>query len=163
MSSNSHLAEAVQRSLSEWKPAGGGYQTFSQPFPDAGWNLTVTFDRAEGLGGSVWALTLDRTGAAPGSLTLKAWADRVANQVSGMLERLKVYEIDTANGIALLRSDGPQARGTVRSYYEVTLEGLSKATLLRFQGDTTPGTKREQVAFALTYESIGQVVEGMTA
>src|SRR4051812_33909451 len=136
---SSNLAEAVQRSLSEWKPTGGSYQTLSQSFPDAGWNLTVTFNRVEGLGGSVWELTLDRTGAAPEGLTLKVWADRVANQVSGMLERLRVHEIDTANGIALLRSDGPQVRGTARSYYEVTLNDVTKATLRRFQGDTTPG------------------------
>jgi len=149
----SSLAEAVQRSLSEWKPEGGGRQTFSGPLADAGWNLAVTFDRVEGLGGSVWELALDRTGAAPEGLALKSWADRVANQVSGMLERLKVHEIDSANGVALLRSDGPQVRGTARSYYEVTLNDVSKATLRRFQGDMTPGTKREQVAFALTYES----------
>jgi hypothetical protein len=159
----SNLAEAVQRSLSEWKPAGDGRHTLAQAYPDAGWNLAATFEKVESVGGSVWELALDRTGAVPASLTLKAWAERVANQVSGMLERLKVYEIDDANGVALLRSDGPQARGTIRSYYEVALNGVSNATLRRFHADTTPGTKREQVAFALTYESIGQVVEGLTA
>ena len=61
----------------------------------------------------------------------------------------------------MLRSDGPQVRGTARSYYELTLAGTTTATLRRYQSDTTPGSKRQQIAFALTYETLGQVVKAI--
>lgn len=157
----SSLAEAVQQSLSEWKPTGGGRHTLAQAYPDAGWALTATFEKAEALGGSAWELALDRTGDVPQGFTLNMWAEGVAERVSGLLETLKVHEIDELEGVALLRSEGPQVRGSNRNYYEVTLEGVAQATLQRFRGDTTPGSRRERIAFALTYESIGQVVAGI--
>jgi len=155
------LAEQVQRSLSEWKPTGGGRRVFATAYPEAGWNFTATFEKAETVGGSAWESALQRIGDTPAALTLKSWAERSANRVSGLLESLKLYEIDDANGTALLRSDGPQARGTARSYYELTLTGTTAASLKRYQADTTPGSKRQQIAFALTYDSLGQVVEAI--
>jgi hypothetical protein len=154
------LAEPVQQSLSEWKP-GDGRHTFSAAFPDAGWNLAATFDKAESLGGAAWEIALQRTGEAPEGCTLKGWAERTANQMSGLLESLRVYEVDSSEGIALLRSDGPQARGSARAYYELVLNGTSTATLKRFQSDIAPGSKRQQVPFAITYEALGQVVEAI--
>jgi len=44
----------------------------------------------------------------------------------------------------------------------LTLAGTSTATLRRYQADATPGSKRQQVAFALTYETLAQVVEAIT-
>jgi hypothetical protein len=154
------LAELVQQSLSEWKP-GEGRQTLAAAFPDAGWNLTATFDKAESLGGAAWEIALQRIGEAPEGFALKSWAERTANQMSGLLEALKVYEVDNGEGFALLRSDGPQARGTVRSYYELILGSTSTATLRRYQSETTPGSKRKQVSFAVTYEAVGQVADAI--
>jgi len=154
------LADQVRQSLSDWKPASGDAVTFGQAFPDAGWQLSIAFEKSESLGGSVQRLELDRTADAPAGLTLNAWAESVANRVSGLLEKLKVHEIDDLEGVAMLRSEGPQVRGTARNYYEVELTGTEKATVERYRGDTTPGSRRERIPFALTYEGIGQVVEG---
>lgn len=156
------LAEQVQQSLSGWKP-GDGRQTLAAAHPESGWNFSATFEKAESLGGAAWELALQRTGEAPEGFTLKEWAVRTANKVSGLLESLKVYEVDTGEGTALLRSDGPQARGTARAYYELVLNGSSTAILRRFQSDTTPGSKRQQVPFAITYEALGQVVEAIVS
>lgn len=145
------LAEQVQKNLSAGEtrvelPGGAG-------------RLAASFEKAESLGGSLRELSLERAG--PDGATMREWADKVAANTGGLLERLKVYEIDEPRNHALLRSETPQARETARNYYEVALEGTTSATLRRFRGDTTPGKGREQVPFALTYETIGQVVEGL--
>jgi hypothetical protein len=153
------LAETIQKSLSEYRPAGAGRQTFAQNLPE--WTLTASFDKIETLGGLVWEMELDRTGEAAKGTTLRTWAERSAERVSGLLESLKVYEIDEAHGFAILRSDEPTARGTARTYTEVILKDTAKATVRRYQADTTPGSKRSQIPFAITHESLAKLVEDL--
>ena len=42
-------------------------------------------------------------------------------------------------------------------YYEVHLRGLTHATVRRFQANRAAGTRREQVAFALTHEVLAKL------
>lgn len=153
------LAETLQGKLAEWHPAGEGRHSWSETFPEAGWAVGLAADRADTLGCLVWELTLARTVAAPDGLTLKGWADGIAARVSGLMEDLKVLEVDDLRQEALLRSDGPTAKGDDRLYYEVHLRGLTHATVRRYKGSRTAGTRREQVAFALTHEVLAKLVE----
>ena len=107
----------------------------------------------------MWELILTRTSEVPAGLTLKGWADGIAARVSGLMEDLKVLEVDDVRQEALLRSDGPTAKGDDRLYYEVHLRGLTHATVRRYKGSRTAGTRREQVAFALTHEVLAKLVE----
>ena len=150
------LVELLLPKLSEWRPAGGGRHTWSESFADAGWAVHVAADKADSLSCLVWELSLTRTGPAPAGATLASWSADVARRVGGLLEDLKVYEIDATRDEAVLRSDAPTARGEKLAYYEVKLHGLNRAVVSRYTATkATPG--REQVAFALTHEVLADL------
>lgn len=151
------LAETLQPKLSEWRPAGDGRHSWAEAFPAHGWSVRLAADRADSVGCLVWELTLLRTAEPPAGLTLAAWAAGIAARAGGLMEDLKVIEVDTTRDEALVRSDEPTARGDDRLYYEVHLTGLTRATVRRFKGNRTAG-RREQVAFALTHEVLAKLV-----
>jgi hypothetical protein len=150
------LAEMLLPKLSDWRPAGNGRHSWSESFADAGWSVRVTADKADSQSCQVWELSLDRTGDAPEGLTLKAWAAAVASRVGGLMEDLKVLEIDETRGEAVLRSESPAKKGEAVAYYEVKLSGVSSAVVRRFQAVRGAGG-RAQVAFALTHEVIARL------
>jgi hypothetical protein len=150
------LAEKLQPRLSEWQPAGVGRHSWSTDLD--GWNLHLAADRADSLSCLVWELTLTRTGSAPAGLNLKDWADGIVSRVGGLMEDLKVYEIDPVANEAVLRSDTPMTRGAKIAFYEIKLHGVARAVVRRVAADKSkPG--REQVAFALTHEVLSHLVE----
>ena len=88
------LAEVLRESLSNWRAAGDGRHTLTKLLPDHGWAVHLDAERVDTVGALVWELTLGRTTHAPDGLTLKAWADGVAVRATGLLEPLKVLEVD---------------------------------------------------------------------
>ena len=154
------LAETLQQRLSGWTPSGTGRHTWSTPFE--GWTVHIAADRNDSLSTLVWDLVLERNGPGPEGMTLKSWASDIAGRVSGLLEDLKVIEIDSTRDEAILRSDEPSRRGDMLGFYELRLTGLDRALLRRFKADTAAKTKREQVPFAVTHEVLGQVAEDIT-
>ena len=142
-------AEALPPKLSALPP---GPQTL-----DAGNGATVTVDaeRSDSIANVYRSVTV--AGAKPESVG--AWADGVAGRVRGLLEGLKVIEVDSTRDAAVLRSAPPAASGGVRKYYEVQLDGTGTATVRRYQADRDAGTPRESVGFALTHEVAGRLVE----
>src|SRR5437762_6837737 len=145
------LAERLLPKLSEWRPAGAGRHSWSETDAEAGWTVRVAADRADSLSCLVWELSLSRSGDAPAGLALAKWADAIVARVGGLLEDLKVYEVDNTRNQAILRSDVPSARGDALGYYEIQLYGLSRAVVRRFTKSKSGG-HRSQVAFALTHE-----------
>ena len=150
------LTESLLPKLSEWRPAGDGRHSLAVAIPEAGWTANLTADRADSLSCLVWELALARTGNAPAGLTLRAWAEGVAQRATGLLEPLKLLEVDDARGEALLRSDSPAKKGESVAYYEVRLFGTDRATVHRFTA-TRAESGREQVAFALTHEVLAKL------
>jgi hypothetical protein len=118
--------------------------------------VNLTADRADTLSCLVWELTLARTGAAPEGLTLRGWAEGVAKRATGLLEPLRLLEVDEGRGEAVLRSDAPAKKGAGVAYYEVRLFGLTRAEVRRFAADRTQ-SGREQIAFALTHEVLAKL------
>ena len=151
------LAETLQARLASWKPSGEGRHSWSETFPDAGWTVHLAADHNDVVGSLVWELTLSRTADVPAGLTLKAWAGQIADRVSGLMEDLKLIEVDDARQEAVLRSDAPTRKGDVAVYYEVRLYGLARAVVRRYQADTAAGTRREQVSFPLTHEVLAKL------
>lgn len=148
------LAEKLLPRLGEWRPAGPGRHTLADTA--GGWAVHLAADKADSLSCLVWELTLTRAGDAPAGLSVKDWAAGVADRVTGLLEPLKLYEVDTTRDEAVLRSETPSARGGRLGYYEVHLFGAAKAVVRRFAADkAVPG--REQVAFALTHEVLAKL------
>ena len=150
------LPEKLLPKLSEWRPAGAGRHSLSAVAPDSGWTVQLTADKADTLSCLVWELALTRTAEAPAGLTLKTWAEGVAARATGLLEPLKLLEVDDTRGVALLRSTAPAKKGEAVAYYEVRLSGLDRAEVRRFTATRTAGG-REQIAFALTHEVLAKL------
>jgi hypothetical protein len=149
--------------LAKWRP-GKGRQTLNVPDEGAGWTVSLAADRADELGCLVWEMTVRRSAPLSGgdAAALRAWSDRAARRARGLLEMLKVVEVDAERDEALLRSDSPAARGEDRFYYEIHLKGTGVAVVRRYRGSLTPG-KREQVAFALTHEALARLAADLSA
>jgi hypothetical protein len=160
-----NLDEALLQKLADWRPnPDGGRQTLHVPDQGAGWALTLTVDRADQLGCLVWELDARRTTPpAEADSALAAWADRVAARVTGLLEPLKVVEVDLPRRLAMLRSATPVQRGDHVFYYEVMLATAGTASLRRYQARPQGNGRRDQVAFALTHEALAKVAADVTA
>jgi hypothetical protein len=155
------LVETIQQKLAEKAPHAGRHE-LSLAAPEAGCSLSLTLDRQDELGCLVWELTLLRTGEAPPKETLSSWAERVGRQTTGLLEQLKVLEIDEQRKEALLRSTTPSKRKDKSTYYEVLLSGTRTARFRRFQANADGSGKREQVAFALTNDGLAKLADDLT-
>ena len=150
------LAENLLPKLSDWKPAGSGRHSWVAAAPEAGWTVQLTADKADSLSCLAWELSLTRTGEAPEGLTLRGWAEDVAKRATGLLEPLRLLEVDDTRGEVILRSDSPAKMGERLAYYEVKLTGTDRATVRRFNASRTE-RGREQVAFALTHEVLAKL------
>jgi len=152
----------VLERLADWRPAAGRQQLL---IPDAGtgWAVTLIADRCDELGCLLWDMSLRRTQPAPANANLHTWADRVAARATGLLEALKVVEIDATRQEALLRSAEPSIRGERRWYYEVLLKNTSEVEFRRFQSQLTTSEPRSQIAFAVTHEALAKLAGDLTA
>jgi len=132
--------------------------------PDAGtgWTVSVTADRSDELGCLVWESVAQRS-AGRKDEPLQAWANRTADRVTGLLEPLAVVEVDVQRDEAVLRSDVPARRGDDLFYYEVVLKGAGEAAVRRYHSSHQPATRREQIPFALTHESLAKLQGDLTA
>jgi hypothetical protein len=153
-----NLDETVRQKVSEWQPPT---ERQALGISAANWTIHLTADRKDELGCLIWELALCRK-TAQGGLELRTWADRIAEHVTGLLEPLKVIEIDALRNEGLLRSEDPQNRSDKLFYYELLLKGTTSACMRRYQG-ARDGSKREQVAFALTHEALAKLVGDLTA
>jgi len=157
------LAETVLQKVADWRPAGDKRQALLIPDGGSGWAIEVQADRSDELGCRVWELTLRRNRKTEVvSEALQAWADRTARQVTGLLEALRVVEVDPLRNEALLRSATPSRRGEMVSYFEVLLRGTKSATVRRFRAYQEPGHRREQITFPVTHESLAKLVTDLT-
>jgi hypothetical protein len=158
------LSATLLEKLAEWRP-GRGRQTLNVPDEGAGWAVSVTADRADELGCLVWELAVRRSAPLAGgdAAALRAWGDRIAARARGLLETLKVVEVDAERDEAILRSDAPSAKGDDRFYYEVHLKGTGSAAVRRYHGSLAGNGKREQIAFALTHEALARLAADLAA
>jgi hypothetical protein len=156
------LDETVLRKLASWRPARGSRQTLALPDEGSGWAVSLVVDRHDELSAAFWEVTLQRVAPVRNPITLESWAKEIPQRVTGLLESLKVLEIDAARNEALLRSDEPTQRGTDLFYYEVLLKGTQTARIRRYQG-SPGGGHREQVSFLLTHEALAKLARDITA
>jgi hypothetical protein len=145
------LDETLLQRLAEWRPTGEERSVLTIPDQGTGWTATLTADRCDDLGCRLWEVQLRRTREAGPGVTLLSWANRVAEEVTGLLEPLRVVEIDTQRNEAQLRSDEPTQRRDKLFYYEVLLRGTREAVLRRYNMAAS-SSRREQVTFTLTHE-----------
>ncbi len=145
------LEKTLRQQLSE--PGPGGFHVHAD-----GWNITLASEKTDSLSCALKELTLDR--ATPIKEEVGAWAQRVAANATGLMEPLRVIEVDASVGKALLRSDAPTVRDGKSLYYELLLTRTERTTanLHRYAGDRVGGEKREAVPFVLTHDAIIKLV-----
>jgi hypothetical protein len=141
------LENTLRQQLNSTEPGGIHFQ-------DAGWDVTLALDKRDSLSCSIKELTLTR---AEPCADVRAWATRLADRVTGLLEPLRVLEVDARLQKAILRSDVPSQRDGKACYYELTLTPTA-ASLKRFAGDRVNGEPRQVIAFVLTHDAIVKVV-----
>jgi hypothetical protein len=152
------LANTVRQKLSE-TPAADSRHEFTVAGEAGDWSLYLTAERRDAWTTVVWEMSLRR---AVGGGGVAAWAQRIAQETSGLLECLRVIEVDDPHNQALVRSDPPTERAGKIFYYEVVLEGTSSALVRRFEGTHEAGT-RAQVPFVLTNEVLAKWVGDLAA
>jgi hypothetical protein len=157
------VSEILLQKLAEWRPAAG--RAFLSATDEAsGWSVTVTADERTSIGCQVWELQVQRAKKPEGAvLDLQSWADQIARRATGLLENLRVVEVDVLRNQAQLRSDEPAQRGGDVFYYELLLTGTEDALLRRYHAGCDGQARRQQVAFAITHEALAKLVSEITA
>src|SRR5579871_3436452 len=97
------LENMLRKKLADPPPPDGSAPTLAHQ----GWNVQVRPAASDGLGCALWELTLQRDRPAAGDV--RAWAERVSRKVTGLLEPLRLLEVDAGRQVAVLRSATPKA------------------------------------------------------
>ena len=153
------LEETLLQKLAEWR-FDNGRQTLTVAHPETGWTATVAADCGDRVGCRVWELNQTRPESAL-SDDLKTRAERLAGRATGLMEPLRLIEVDAQGDTALLRSAAPQKRGDDLFYYEVLLRNAG-AGVRRYQASTKSGT-RQQIVFPLTHEALAKLGADLTS
>ena len=152
------LENMLRKKLAEAPVAGSA----GAVLPYDGWNVILRPDAQDTLSCSLWDVIMERPAWGRDG-DPRAWAEQICRKATGLLEPLKLVEIDAGKRIALLRSAEPTPRDPGLEYHEVELHGTNRATVRRFRGFQEAGRKREQIPFTVTYEALAQLVRGITA
>jgi hypothetical protein len=153
------LDALLQEKLANWRP-NNDRGTLDVGDAAGGWSAAVTAECVDVVGCRLWELALRRTAETP-AVELKARAEQVCRRVTGLLEPLRLVEVDGLRNTALLRSEQPGQLGDERFYYEVLLEGNGGATVRRYQTPRSGEPRRRQVAFTLTHEALAKLVRDL--
>jgi len=127
-----------------------------------GYSAAVAVECVDTVGCRLWELSLRPTDATA-IVELKAHAEQLCQRVTGLLEPLRLVEVDTLRNTALLRSEQPGQLGEDRFYYEVLLHGDRSSEVRRYRAPQGDQPRRQQVAFTLTHEALAKLVRDLTA
>jgi len=157
-----NLAETLLPKLADWRPAGEGRHAVSIGLPEHGWAVGLTADRADSVGCRLTQLEATRTVPVPEDAeALEAHARKAAGRVTGLLEPLRLVEVDRPRNVALLRSEAPAAKGEAVQYYEVQFVGRNSVSVQRFKANKAGPAGREAIPFALTHEALAKLVDDL--
>lgn len=120
----------------------------------------VAVECVDVIGCRMWELSL-RPAAATRATELKTRAEQLCQRITGIMEPLRLVEIDTLGNVALLRSEQPGLVGEDRFYYEVHLHGDGGSVVRRYRTPQADQPRRQQVAFTLTHEALAKLVRDL--
>jgi hypothetical protein len=151
------LERTLLEKLAKWR-FPSGRQTLDAD--EAGVKVRATADCADEVGCRLWDVSLTRPAPAE---PLEDRARRLASRATGLLEPLRLLELDAVRQVALLRSDRPARRDEQLDYYEVQLGGDGSANVRRFRASPQGGEKRQQIHFTLTHEALAKLAGDLDA
>jgi hypothetical protein len=154
------LAETLLQKLAKWRP-DSDRQTLDVTHPESGWTASLQAGAVEALSCRLWELTVKPSQVAS-QADLATRAQQLADRVTGLLEPLRVVEVDAVQSLAQLRSQQPGHWGDGMFYYEVLLHADGTTQLRRYQAPGKDQSRRQQVAFALTHEALAKLVTDLT-
>jgi hypothetical protein len=149
---------AILEKLAEWRPQND--RDTLQITAD-GWSAAIIAECVDVVGSRLWELSLRPTPVAT-AVDLQTRAEQICARATGLLEPLRVVEVDAPNNTALLRSERPGQVGDERFYYELLLSGDGGSVLRRYQAPQENQPRRQQVPFTLTHEALGKLVGDLT-
>lgn len=150
------LENLLLQNLDKWRPQGRS--TLSFDHAESGWRATLDADRVDTIGIQLHTLQLSRVQPLPAGPSLREQAEAIARRVTGLLEPLRLVELDTAHGVAQLRSESPAVRGEAKRYYELLRHESGTTTLSRYEAGAGP---RQAVGFTLTHEALAKLVRDL--
>jgi hypothetical protein len=153
------LESLLPRKLADWRPDSAS-DRLTVDDPAGGWRATVHADVVETVGSRLREVGVARLAPLADPAPLLDRARGLADRVTGLLEPLRLVEVDAHQDVAQLRSDAPAVKGETLAYYEVTLHGHGAAQVKRYEAGH--GGKREAVPFTLTHEALGKLVGDLT-
>jgi hypothetical protein len=156
------LENMLQQKLSKWRPHNAP-ETLTVADEAGVWSVAIRAAAVDVVGARLVDVTFRRANTTLDAAALKTWGQNIAARVTGLLEPLRVLEIDEHQHAALLRSDKPGQRGDAVQYYEVRLSADGTATVQRFQAPQHPETKRQQIEFTLTHDALAKLTADITA
>jgi len=155
------LDEMLQRKLAEWRPENA-VQPLEVDHPASGWKTAVYAEYVDTLGCRLREVVLTRTTPLTSQDSLAEQAGRIAGRVVGLLEPLRLIEVDGEHQLAQLRSQSPARRGGAAQYYEVLRHADGTTRLGRYEVGQAAG-KRQAVPFTLTHEALAKIVSDLAA
>jgi hypothetical protein len=156
------LAETLLPKLASWRPAGEGRHGVAIALPEHGWTVRLTVERVDTVGSLLVEAEATRDAPLPeDAAALETHVRRAAGRATGLLEPLRLVEMDRAHNVALLRSDAPPSKGDAVNYYEVKFFGRNRVTLARYRATKGSPAQRTTVPFALTHEALAKVVDDL--
>lgn len=157
--------EPLLQKLAEFRPTEPGRSTLMHLDAASGWTVAIDMEAADALSVRVKELTVSRKEPEQpvSASNIREAAERICNRVTGLMEKLRLLEIDSDRRQAILRSDSPTVRKDRRSHFELVLTGTHRANLRRYEAAGDISSKREQVPFSLTKEVFGMVLEHLIA
>jgi hypothetical protein len=126
----------------------------------SGWRVLLTLQTANSIGVQALAIEFQRLWPLQSSTPLSEQAEALAQRVTGLLEPLKLLEIDTGSQVAQLRSAKPAATPQGVRYYELLRHADGTTRLHRYQAN---GSRRESVEFTLTLDALAKLTRDVIA
>jgi hypothetical protein len=144
--------------LANWRSASG--RATLEASGD-GYKAAVAVECVDVVGCRLWELSL-RPAAEQPVVELRARAEQVSQRVTGLMEPLRLVEVDALGNVALLRSEQPGQLGEDRFYYELLVRGDGGSVLRRYRAPHAEQPRRQQVAFTITHEALAKLVRDLT-
>jgi hypothetical protein len=151
------LENMLRKKLAD-APAGTAEVVINEP----GWTVALRPEAHDTLGCALHQVSVQRDPQSSHG-DPRAWGERLSRTATGLLEPLKLLEVDAGQNVAILRSAAPRPLDNALEYYEVHLQGSHRADVRRFRGFHEAGQKRMPVPFTVTYEALAKLIGDITA